>query len=87
MQKDTSVTIVTNNFPANDTFDVYMNFYGTAGVNGIKIGSVNSDGGGVLTYTLTVPDAMKGQPRIAVRLKSPTSGYYAFNWFWNNTYP
>ena len=87
VQRDTSVTIVTNNFPANDTFDVYMNFYGTAGINGIKIGSVNSDGGGTLTYTFTVPDAMKGQPRIAVRLKSPTSGYYAFNWFWNNTYP
>ncbi|MBN2503167.1 MAG: hypothetical protein JXB38_20485 [Anaerolineales bacterium] len=87
VQKDTSVTIVTNNFPANDTFDVYMNFYGTAGINGIKIGSVDSGAGGVLTYTLTIPDAMKGQPRIAVRLKSPTSGYYAFNWFWNNTYP
>ena len=83
---DTSVTIRTNNFPANDTFKVLMNTYGTAGIGGVKVGKVSSDGGGVLKFTFNIPAELKGLKRIAIRLQSVTgSGYYAFNWFWNNT--
>ncbi len=83
--RNTSVTIRTANFPANDTFNVYMNTYGTKGINGIKVGTLASGDGGKLDATFTIPAALKGYWRIAIRLQSPTSGYFAYNWFYNNT--
>ena len=85
--RDSSVTILTSNFPANDSFKVTMNDYGSRGVDGIVVDTVSSGSGGALTFTFTIPDAMKGKDRIAIRLESETSGYFAYNWFWNNTYP
>ncbi len=85
--QDSTVTVVTNNFPANDKFDVYMNYYGTAGIGGTYVTTVNSDGGGALTFTFDIPASMKGQTRIAIRLHSSTTGYFSYNWFWNSTYP
>jgi hypothetical protein len=82
---DTSVTIKTANYPANDKFDVLMNFMGTRGVGGTKVGTLDSGAGGTLTATYNIPDFLKGQTQIAIRLQSPTSGFFSFNWFWNNT--
>ncbi|HEX9017568.1 MAG TPA: hypothetical protein VF806_00170 [Anaerolineaceae bacterium] len=82
---DTSVTILTNNFPANDTFNVLMNFIGTRGVGGTQVATINSGAGGALTLTFNIPAGLKGQQQIAIRLQSPTSGFFAYNWFWNNT--
>ncbi len=82
---DTSVTIKTANFPANDTFSVLMNYIGTRGVGGTQVDTVNSGAGGALTFTFNIPASLKGQQRIAIRLQSPTSGYYAYNWFWNSS--
>ncbi len=82
---DSTVTIKTANFPANDTFDVLMNWMGTRGVGGTKVTSINSGSGGTLTMTFNIPAAYQGQRQIAIRLQSPTSGYFAYNWFWNNT--
>ena len=84
---DTTVTIKTNNLPANDSFDVLMNYIGTRGISGVKVAVQASGAGGSQTFTYTVPDFLKGQYQIAIRLQSPTSGYYAYNWFYNNTYP
>ncbi|NJN43709.1 MAG: hypothetical protein HC806_02540 [Anaerolineae bacterium] len=83
--KDSTVTITTNNFPANDTFNVRMGYMGTKGINGTLVATQASGAGGTFTSTYTIPDALKGQYQIAIRLESPTSGYYAFNWFYNNT--
>ncbi len=85
VDKNTSVTIETANFPADDTFTVTMGRIGTRGINGIVIGTQDSGTGGKFTATYTIPDALKGQHRIAIRLQSPTSGYYSYNWFYNNT--
>ncbi len=86
VKKDDQVTIKGYNFPPNDTFDVYMNYMGTLGIGGIKVATVTTDASGNLSAdTFGIPDALKGQARIAIRLQSPTSGYYAFNWFYNNT--
>ncbi len=82
---DTTVSIQTANFPANDTFDVLMNYMGTRGVGGIKVATVNSGAGGAFTQTFNIPAALAGQGRIAIRLQSPTSGYFSYNWFYNNT--
>ncbi len=84
--KDTSVTISPHNFPPNDTFQVRMNYMGTRGVGGILVATVTTDASGNLSsLTYSIPSALAGQYRIAIRLESPTSGYYAFNWFYNNT--
>jgi len=85
--RDVSVTVETNNFPANDTFEVYMGLYGTQGIGGTKVDTFDTGTGGSFRKTFAIPDGLKGQERIAIRLQSTTSGYYAYNWFWNNTYP
>jgi hypothetical protein len=83
---NTSVTIQTYNFPAGDTFKVLMGYMGTRGVNGYRIATIGSGGGGSFTATFNIPAALFGQYQIAIRLQSITgSGYYAYNWFYNNT--
>jgi hypothetical protein len=63
-----------------------MNYMGTQGKNGIKVATVSSGAGGVLNFTFNIPAELKGQQKIAIRLASTTgSGFFAFNWFWNNT--
>jgi hypothetical protein len=84
--RDVSVTITTDNFPAHDTFDVLMGYMGTRGVNGILVDQVNSGAGGTLTWTFNIPPALQGRYQVAIRLQSNSgSGYYAYNWFYNNT--
>ena len=79
-----TVTILTSNFPKNDRFDVLMGLMGTRGVNGIKVDNISSGNGGQLTFTFTIPAALQDQPQIAIRLQSSSSsGYYAYNWFYN----
>jgi len=85
VSKDQSVTIKTNNFPANDTFNVTMGTYGSKGVGGVVVASTNSGSGGVQTFTYSIPSSLYGLSQIAIRMESPTSGYYAYNWFYNNT--
>jgi hypothetical protein len=85
--KDTSVTIKTKNFPADDTFKVRMGKYGTLGIGGKVVASTDSGDGGSFTVTYDIPASLKGDKRIAIRLQSPTSGYYAYNWFFNNDAP
>ena len=82
---DKTVTIKTYNFPAHDTFKVVMNYIGTHGVNGIVVDTINSGAGGSFKATFSIPKALKGQYQIAIRLQSTSgSGYYAYNWFYNN---
>jgi hypothetical protein len=87
VEKDKSVTIKTKNFPPNDTFEVRMNWMGTKGVGGKLVETINSGAGGSFKDTFTIPPKYHGAYQIAIRLQSPTSGYYAYNWFYNNTTP
>ncbi|MCW5862324.1 MAG: hypothetical protein KIT52_04415 [Anaerolineae bacterium] len=83
---DTSVTIQTYNFPANQNFTVTMGAFGTKGVGGIVVGTLNSGVGGSFSATYNVPAQLKGSRQIAIRLQTAhTYPYYAYNWFWNNT--
>jgi hypothetical protein len=84
VDEDQSVTIKVKNLPPQDLFNVEMNFFGTEGINGEKVGSFLTDDGGKLTATFEIPDFLKGQSAIAIRLKSPYSGYYSYNWFYNS---
>lgn len=85
--KDNTVTIQGINFPANDTFTVLMGAYGTRAIGGTNVGSTNTGAGGSLSATYDIPESFAGTIRIAIRLQSPTSGYFAYNWFWNNSTP
>jgi hypothetical protein len=81
-----SVTVVTNNLPANDLFQVLMGPMGAHGINGYPATTFNTGSGGTQTLTFSVPPAMYGAPQIAIRLQSISgSGYFAYNWFYNNT--
>jgi hypothetical protein len=83
--RNDSVTIKTSNLPKNDTFDVYMGKIGTRGLNGIKVDTTSSGEGGSQTLTYKIPEKLKGEYQIAIRMQSSTSGYFAYNWFYNNT--
>jgi hypothetical protein len=82
--KDQTVTIQVFNFPANDSFRVTMGKYGSLGIGGVVVGFTESGAGGSFQATYTIPSTLAGYERIAIRLQSPASGYYAYNWFWNN---
>lgn len=84
--KDTSVTIRTNNFPPNTTFTARMGAYGTLAVGGTSVGTSDSGSGGAYTVTFNIPAGLQGASRIAIRLES-ANGYYAYNWFYNSTWP
>lgn len=83
---DTNVTILTNNFPPNQIFDVTMGLMYTQGIGGIKVGEINSGTGAAIQQTFNIPAELRGQSRIAIRAQTRhASPYYAYNWFWNNT--
>ncbi len=82
------VTVKTKNLPPNDSFNVLMGPMSTRGINGTKVDTVKSDTGGTKTFTFDIPKALRGSYQIAIRMQSNTgSGYFAFNWFYNNTTP
>jgi hypothetical protein len=64
-----------------------MGAYGSLGVGGVEVGTIDTGDGGTLTVSFDIPDSLQGLDRIAIRAQSSVSGYYSFNWFWNNTYP
>jgi len=86
--KGSTVTILGNNFPPNDTYSVRMNSMGTKGVAGTIVATVTTDASGNLSSsTYNIPSSLSTTYRIAIRLESPSSGYFAYNWFYNNTAP
>lgn len=88
VERNDSVTIVTHNFPANQTFTVRMGLMGTRGINGHIVGTIDSDAGGVLTETFTIPAALHGLHRISIRAETAHARpYVAYNWFYNADAP
>lgn len=83
--QDDSVTIRTNNLPPNDIFTVTMGPMGSKGVNGYVVAKTESGKGGSREFTYSIPSQLYGSYQIAIRMQSPTSGYFAYNWFYNNT--
>lgn len=86
VKADESVTILTSNFPANQTFTVTMGAMGTLGINGEVVGTIESGTGGALTKTFDIPDKFKGAYQVSIRAQTAHANpYYAYNWFYNNT--
>lgn len=84
VKTDESVTILTNNMPANKNFNVLMGEIGTKGIAGIIVATLNSDKGGSFLATFPIPEQLKGRAQIAIRLEGTDNPYYAYNWFWND---
>jgi len=85
--KNNNVTIQAYNFPSNDTFKVYMGTFGTLGIGGIEVDTTSTGASGTFTKAYSIPASLSGSAKIAIRLQSHASGYYAYNWFFNNTTP
>lgn len=84
--RDATVTIVTNNFPANQEFTVTMGPMGTRGIGGTVVGTIASGSGGTLTQTFNIPAHLHGSSRIAIGAQTAHARpYFAFNWFYNST--
>ena len=84
--KDQSVSIKTNNFPANQIFNATMGPMGTKGINGISVGTLDSGIGGIIDASFNIPPELAGNNQISIRLQTEDLyPYYAFNWFYNNT--
>lgn len=85
--RDQSVTIETANFPAGVKFDVRFGAMGTRAEGAAIVATQDSGQGGAFQATYTIPAAFKGATQIAIRLDNLSTGYYAFNWFYNNNAP
>jgi hypothetical protein len=85
VEKDNTVSVEGKNFPADTDFTVLMGEMWTMGINGIESGTFNSGEGGEMTATFTIPPELAGLIRISIRLQATSGGWYAYNWFWNNT--
>jgi hypothetical protein len=83
--RDNSVTIQTSNFPPGLNFDVLMGPMGTRGVGGYYVGTLYSGTGGSLSATFPIPAQLYGSYQIAIRTQNMPSGYFSYNWFYNNT--
>lgn len=81
-----SVTVSTSNFPANNTFYVYMGFNGTYGMNGYLVSKLTTGEGGSFKAKFPIPKELAAEQIIAIRFESVTeSKYYSYNWFYNDS--
>lgn len=81
--KDVSVTIQTSTFPPDKIFTVRMGYGNTDGSGGTVVATTNSGAGGAFQETYLIPDILKGQAVLAIRMDAP-GGYYAYNYFNND---
>lgn len=82
VEQGVSVTIITYDFPADQTFAVTMGDFGTRGVGGISVANTYSGSGGSFEVTYTIPTTLVDNEKIAIRLESP-EGFFAYDWFVN----
>lgn len=80
-----SVTVLTHNFPANVTYNVTMGLSGTQGIGGILVSRITTGTGGSFLATFRIPPELYNQQIISIRLESPTSPFFAYDWFYNST--
>jgi hypothetical protein len=79
------VSIQGYNFQADDMLVVTMGPFGSYGIGGIVVAETSTGSGGSFDATYDIPDELKGMGQIAIRFQSPSSGFYAYNWFYNDS--
>jgi hypothetical protein len=83
--QDSSVSISASSLPLNKTFNVLMGPYGSYGLGGTQVATLNSESSSTHTGSFNIPANLKGLDRIAIRLQSSDNSYYAYNWFFNRS--
>lgn len=82
--KDQSVTIRTRDFPIRTDFVVRIDKAGKRAKDGPVAGEFYSQTGGEQEATFSIPEAVRGQGILAIRLDSGEN-YTADSWFFNRT--
>lgn len=82
--KDESITIRTRDFPVRTDFVVIMGKATNKAKDGVQAATWNSGKGGIVEATFSIPEEIKGERIIGVRIESK-DGYTAYNWFINTT--
>jgi hypothetical protein len=77
-----SVTIRTRDFPIRTKFTARIDVIGRGAENGPVVSEFNTEQGGVLEMSLSIPEALRNELILAVRVESK-DGYLATNWFIN----
>lgn len=84
VEKNTAVTVQTQNFPANQVFKIRVGPFDTFFKDYVEVGTINSGNGGTFKFTVLLPEKVKDVERITIRLDSSESEY-AYNYFENKT--
>ncbi|MEN8241449.1 MAG: hypothetical protein ABFS17_05980 [Chloroflexota bacterium] len=80
---DATVSASGTNFPTNDTLNVYIGAYGSKGIGGTLVTTQPTNGSGAFSATYDLPAGFHGHTMLAIRWESPSTGYYAYDWFKN----
>jgi hypothetical protein len=84
---DKSITVSGTGFPVDQEFDVLMGEYGSTGMGGVKVFSQKTGPKGDFNATYTIPAVFQGGYKVAIRMESAKSAYYAYNYFYNASFP
>lgn len=79
-----TVTVTGSNFTKNDTYIVLMNWFGTRGINGVEVGTVETGDSSTFEQTFDIPESLADAASIAIRFESKNTPYYSFDWFSNS---
>lgn len=77
-----TVTVQVGNLAPNQKVEVRLGKNGTLGVNGVLVGTATTDANGQFSATYTLPENLRADAIIAIRVESQ-NGRYAYDWFWN----
>lgn len=77
-----TVTVQAVNLAPNQKVEVRLGKNGTLGVSGALVGTVTTDANGQFSGTYTLPENLRADSIVAIRIESQ-NGRYAYDWFWN----
>lgn len=80
-----SITIHTVDFPVRTKFVVRIGEAKQQAAKAAVVAEFNSEKGGAIEATYAIPAELKDKRILGIRIESP-DGYYAYDWFFNNTY-
>jgi hypothetical protein len=81
--KGKTVKIAFYDIPDNKVYEVLLNDYGTAGASGTRVGKVDTGEDDTCVMSFNIPDSLKYDDKIAVRLQTTDGKYYIYDYFLN----
>ena len=87
VKKDTLVKVEAGNLPAGEIFDVIFGDFIGSGEVTYTAGTLTADKEGKASGSFTLPAELKGITQISIRLNGQKTGYFAYNYFFNQDFP